>query len=97
LNKFPTVRRDLALVIDNSVKFADIVAIARQAGKKLLRDINLFDVYDDENKLGKGKKSYAVSYIFEDTTKTLKDKDVEKIMNNLIREYEGKLGAIIRR
>ncbi|MDF1864762.1 MAG: phenylalanine--tRNA ligase subunit beta [Saprospiraceae bacterium] len=97
LNKFPTVRRDLALVIDNSVKFADIVAIARKAGKKLLRDINLFDVYDDENKLGKGKKSYAVSYIFEDTTKTLKDKDVEKIMNNLIREYEGKLGAIIRR
>ena len=61
LNKFPTVRRDLALVIDNSVKFADIVAIARKAGKKLLKDINLFDVYDDESKLGKGKKSYTLS------------------------------------
>ena len=97
LNKFPTVRRDLALVIDNSVKFADIVAIARKAGKKLLKDINLFDVYNDEDKLGKGKKSYAVSYVFEDPTKTLKDKDVEKVMESLIREYEGKLGATIRR
>lgn len=97
LNKFPIVRRDLALVIDNSVKFADIVAIARKAGKKLLKEINLFDVYDDESKLGKGKKSYAVSYIFEDPTKTLKDKEIEKVMNTLIREYENKLGANIRR
>jgi phenylalanyl-tRNA synthetase beta chain len=73
------------------------VAIARKAGKKLLKEINLFDVYDDESKLGKGKKSYAVSYIFEDPTKTLKDKEIEKVMNTLIREYENKLGANIRR
>lgn len=97
LNKFPTMRRDLALVIDNSVKFQDIAAIANKVGKKLLKKINLFDVYEDAERLGEGKKSYAVSFVFEDVTKTLKDKDVDKVMNNLIKEYEGKLGAIIRR
>ena len=97
LNKFPTMRRDLALVIEKSVKFNDIVAIARKTGKKILKDINLFDVFEDESKLGEGKKSYAVSFVFEDVTKTLKDKEVEKIMNNLIRNYEEKLGAIIRK
>ncbi len=97
LNKFPTIRRDLALVIDNSVKFGDIVALAKKAGKKILKDINLFDVYENEEQLGKGKKSCAVSFLFEDPTKTLKDKEVDKVVNNLIREYEGKLGAMIRR
>lgn len=97
LNKFPTMRRDLALVIDNSVKFQDIAAIANKVGKKLLKKINLFDVYEDAERLGEGKKSYAVSFVFEDVTKTLKDKDVDKVMNNLIREYEGKLNAVIRR
>jgi len=97
LNKFPTIRRDLALVIDNSVKFGDIVALAQKAGKKILKDINLFDVYENEEQLGEGKKSYAVSFLFEDPTKTLKDKEVDKVVNNLIREYEGKLGAVIRR
>jgi phenylalanyl-tRNA synthetase beta chain len=97
LNKYPTVRRDLALVIDNSVKFSDIVAIARKHGKKLIRDINLFDVYENEEQLGSGKKSYAVSFIFEDITKTLKDKEVDKVVNKLIAEYESKLGASIRR
>ena len=97
LNKFPTMRRDLALVIDNSIKFQDIAAIAHKVGKKLLKKINLFDVYEDVERLGEGKKSYAVSYIFEDPSKTLKDKEVDKVMNNLIREYEGKLSAIIRR
>ena len=65
--------------------------------KKLLKKINLFDVYEDANRLGEGKKSYAVSFVFEDPTKTLQDKDVDKVMNNLIQEYEGKLGAVIRR
>lgn len=97
LNKFPTMRRDLALVIDNSVKFQDIAAIANKVGKKLLKKINLFDVYEDAERLGEGKKSYAVSFVFEDVTKTLKDKEVDKVMNNLIKEYEGKLGAVIRR
>ena len=97
LNKFPTMRRDLALVIDNSVKFQDIAAIAQKVGKKLLKKINLFDVYEDASRLGEGKKSYAVSYVFEDMTKTLQDKEVDKVMNNLIREYENQLGAVIRR
>ncbi|MCB0563475.1 MAG: phenylalanine--tRNA ligase subunit beta [Phaeodactylibacter sp.] len=97
LNKFPTVRRDLALVIDNSVKFSDIVAIARKVGKKLIQNINLFDVYENESQLGQGKKSYAVSFLFEDSTKTLKDKEVDKVVNQLIEAYESQLGASIRR
>ncbi len=97
LNKFPSIRRDLALVVENSVKFSDIVAIAKKVGKKILTEVNLFDVYKNEERLGKDKKSYAVSYHFEDLLKTLKDKEIDKIMNNLIAEYEAKLGAEIRR
>jgi phenylalanyl-tRNA synthetase beta chain len=97
LNKYPTVRRDLALVVGQTVTFSDIVGIARKTGKKLIKDINLFDVYDNEEQLGAGKKSYAVSYLFEDPTKTLKDKEVDKVMEQLIREYEQKIGATIRR
>ena len=97
LSKFPTVRRDLALVIENSVNFEDITGIARKTGKKLLKDVNLFDVYKNEDQLGKGKKSYAVSFIFEDPSKTLQDKEVDAVMNELIEAFEGKLGALIRR
>lgn len=97
LNKYPSVRRDLALVVENSVKFSDIVAIARKTGKKLIKEINLFDVYENEAQLGKGKKSYAVSFIFEDPSKTLKDKEVDKVIGKLMQAYEQKLGAEIRR
>ena len=97
LNKFPTVRRDLALVIGKSVKFADIAALAKKVGKKLLKDINLFDVFEDETKLGEGKKSYAVSFTFEDPTRTLQDKEVDAVMSELIATFESKLGAVIRR
>lgn len=97
VGKFPSVRRDLALIVENSVKFSDIAAIAGKAGKGLLKDVNLFDVYENEQAVGKGKKSCAVSFLFEDAAKTLQDKDVEKIMDQLIREYETKLGALIRR
>lgn len=97
ISKFPTVRRDLALVIDRRVKFTDIEGIARKVAKKLLKDINLFDVYENEEQLGEGKVSYAVSFVFEDPTKTLRDKDIDKVMNKLIKDYEGKLGAVIRR
>ena len=97
LNKFPSTRRDLALVVENSTKFSDIVAIAKKQGKKLLKDINLFDVYRNEEQLGPGKKSYAISCLFEDPSKTLKDKDVDKVMNKMIGAYESQLGAIIRR
>ncbi len=97
LNKFPTVRRDLAVVIGKSVKFNDLAAVARKAGKKLLKDINLFDVFEDETKLGEGKKSYAIGFTFEDTTRTLQDKEVDNVMSEMMEAMEGKLGAVIRR
>ena len=97
LNKFPTVRRDLALVLNKSVTFGDVVRTARKTVKKNLEDIKLFDVYQNEKQLGADKKSYAVSFHFEDKTKTLKDKDVEKDMNKLIQTFEQQLGAQIRR
>lgn len=97
LNKFPGMRRDLALVVNSEIQFEAIAAIARKAGKKILKAVNLFDVFTDANKLGLGKKSYAVSFIFEDAEKTLNDKEVEKIVSQLIEEYEQKLGAVIRR
>ncbi|MBR9922758.1 MAG: phenylalanine--tRNA ligase subunit beta [Bacteroidetes bacterium] len=97
LSKYPSTRRDLALVVDNSVKFDDIVAIARKQGKKILREINLFDVFEDAEKLGEGKKSYAVSYVFENPERTLNDKEVDQVMNKMIGVYEKQLQAQIRR
>ncbi|HHM20553.1 MAG TPA: phenylalanine--tRNA ligase subunit beta [Bacteroidetes bacterium] len=97
LNRFPTVRRDLALVIGNSVKFADLAALARKVGKKLIKDIILFDVYENEEKLGQGKKSYAIGFTFENKERTLKDEEVNKVMNELIGLYEQKLRAVVRR
>ncbi len=97
LNKFPTMRRDLALVIGNDIKFSDLAALAGKVGKKLIKDINLFDVYEDEEKLGKDKKSYAISFTFENPERTLNEKEVDKVMNELIRTYEEKTGAVIRR
>ncbi|MFK7950410.1 MAG: phenylalanine--tRNA ligase subunit beta [Saprospiraceae bacterium] len=97
IGKYPSVRRDLALVIDKSINFEDIAAVAYKNAKKILQDVNLFDVYENEERLGKGKKSYAVSFVFKDTSKTLKDKEVEKVMNKLIKTYEHRLNAIIRK
>lgn len=97
VSKFPSVRRDLALVVDNSVNFIDIELIANKVGKKILNSVNLFDVYKNEDQLGKGKKSYAVSFTFEDQEKTLKDQDIDRLMNKLINEFERQLNASIRR
>ncbi|PSR14926.1 MAG: phenylalanine--tRNA ligase subunit beta [Bacteroidetes bacterium] len=97
LNKFPSMRRDLALVVDNSVNYSDIVAIAAKAGKKLLRETNLFDVYVNAEQLGAGKKSYAASFIFEDASRTLQVKEVDKVMQQIIQTCETQLGAQIRR
>ncbi len=96
ISKFPTVRRDLALVVDKNVKFEEIQKLAVKADKKLLKDINLFDVYTNEEHVGKGKKSYAVSYLFEDSSKTLNDAEVDKVMKKLIGTYSHQLGATIR-
>ncbi len=97
LSKYPTVRRDLALVIDEQVNFSEIEAIAKKTTKTLLADVNLFDVFTDKEKLGEGKKSYAVSFLFEDTEKTLNDKDIDATMAQLMKLYEEKLGALIRK
>lgn len=96
ISRYPSVRRDLALVIDDQVSFAQIREITRRIDKKLITDIGLFDVYKNEKQIGKGKKSYAVKFIFQDFSKTLKDKEVEKIMKKLISTFEGELKAQIR-
>lgn len=97
LNKYPTVRRDLALVLDQAVSFGDIKQLAGKTAKKMLKDINLFDVFEDESKLGAGKKSYAVSFTFEDPEKTLQDKDIDHLMQQLQQAFETKLNAGIRK
>lgn len=97
VNKFPIVRRDLALVLDQKVAFGDIRQLAAKTVKKLLREVNLFDVFEDETKIGAGKKSYAVSFTFEDAEKTLQDKDIDAVMSQLQTAFESKLGAIVRK
>lgn len=93
--KYPEVRRDLALLIDNKVTFEAIFKVAKQTEKKLLKDINLFDVYEGKN-LPEGKKSYAVSFTIQDENKTLNDKEIEKIMSKLQTNLEKELGATLR-
>ncbi len=92
--KYPSVRRDLALLLDTHHSFSEIKQIAFNNEKKILKDVNLFDVYQDE-KLGANKKSYAVSYVFQDD-KTLTDKEVDKVMDKLTKAYEKQLGASLR-
>jgi len=97
LNRFPTVRRDLALVLDHGVSFSDIRQLASRTVKKMLKEVNLFDVYEEESKLGAGKKSYAVSFVFEDLEKTLQDKEVDAAMTQLQQAFETTLQASIRK
>lgn len=96
-SKFPTVRRDLALVLPKDISFAQIKNTALKLAKKNLKEVNLFDVYENEESLGKDKKSYAVSYLFEDTEKTLKDTEIDDIIGRLVAAYEHQLGAYIRK
>ncbi|MDN3677480.1 phenylalanine--tRNA ligase subunit beta [Flavobacterium paronense] len=93
--KYPEVRRDLALLVDTTVAFDSIYNIARQTEKSLLKDINLFDVYEGKN-LPEGKKSYAVSFTLQDTTKTLTDEQIDKIMSKLQKNLEAEVGASLR-
>ncbi|MGB1308825.1 MAG: phenylalanine--tRNA ligase subunit beta [Oceanihabitans sp.] len=93
--KYPKVKRDFALLLDNSVTFDAIHTIAKQTERKLLQEVNLFDVYQGKN-LPKGKKSYAVSFTFQDENKTLTDKQIDKIMNKLQANFEKQLGAELR-
>lgn len=93
--KYPEVRRDLALLLDESVSYEQLLKIAQQTEKSLLKDVNLFDVYEGTN-LPEGKKSYALSFILQDTTKTLTDTQIDKIMSKLKQNYETELGASLR-
>jgi phenylalanyl-tRNA synthetase beta chain len=96
LSKFPEVRRDLSLVLDSHVSFDDIRKLAEQTEKKFLQKINVFDVYEGEN-IGVGKKSYSVSFILNDKEQTLTDEAIDKVMAKLIKVYEEKLQAVIRK
>ncbi len=96
ISKFPEVKRDLALVIDKNVTFEQIREVALKTEKKLLKAVSLFDVYEGD-KIEEGKKSYAVSFILQDETKTLKDKQIDKIMQKFMMNFERELGAKIRK
>ena len=95
LSKFPEVRRDLALLVDKSVTFSSLRDAAFAAERKLLKSVSLFDVYEGD-KLPEGKKSYALSFILEDKTRTLDERTIERVMSNLTRQFEQKCGAQVR-
>ena len=95
LPRFPEVKRDMALLIDQGVKFGDLQQAAFQAERKLLKHVNLFDVYEGKH-IEAGKKSYAISFILQDTQKTLTDKQIDAIMDKLRKTFEDKFGATLR-
>jgi phenylalanyl-tRNA synthetase beta chain len=95
LNKYPAVSRDLALLLDENIEFAQIEEIARKTDKKLIKEVALFDVYQGKN-LPQGKKSYAVNFTIEDATKTLTDKQIDVVMQKLVNNLTSKLGAELR-
>ncbi|GHT76944.1 phenylalanine--tRNA ligase beta subunit [Bacteroidia bacterium] len=95
MSKFPAVRRDLALLLDKPVSFAEIEKIAYQTDKKLLKEVSLFDVYEGKN-LPEGKKSYAISFTLQDEEKTLNDKQIDNLMARIQKALEEKVGAVLR-
>ena len=95
ISKFPEVKRDLSLLIDQEVSFNSIYKIAKQCDQKFLKDVSLFDVYNGGN-LPNGKKSYAVSFTLQDKNKTLTDKEIDKFMSKLQKRFEKEIGAELR-
>ena len=95
LPKFPEVRRDLALLLDESVSYADLRKSAFRVGKKLLKQVGLFDVYRGD-KIAEGKKQYALSFVLQDLEKTLTDNDVERVMSKLLATFQNEFGAVLR-
>jgi phenylalanyl-tRNA synthetase beta chain len=95
LPKYPSTRRDLALLVNKETSFDSLQKIGKQYGKEILRKVDLFDSYQDKN-MDPNKKSYAISFIFRDNHKTLNDKEVDGVMNKLIEAYKRELGATIR-
>lgn len=97
VSKFPSSRRDLAVVIDESVPFSSLKEIAQSKSGKNLRELSLFDIYRNEEQLGPGKKSYALSLLFESRERSLSSQELDIQMDKIIKAYEKDLGAIIRR
>ena len=95
LPKFPEVKRDLALLLDESVSYADLRKSAFRVGKKLLKQVTLFDVYRGD-KIAQGKKQYALSFVLQDLEKTLTDNDVERVMSKLLSTFQNEFGAVLR-
>ena len=95
ISKYPAVSRDLALLLDENIEFRQIEEIARQTERKLLKSVELFDVYEGKN-LPAGKKSYAVNFILQDETKTLNDKQIDAIMQKLIQNLKKQLNCELR-
>ena len=95
LPRFPEVRRDLALLLDREVTFARLRAIAFSTERKLLRSVTLFDVYEGD-KLPAGKKSYALGFVLQDRERTLTDQIIDRVMNNLLVQFEKQAGAVVR-
>ncbi|HEY6160873.1 MAG TPA: phenylalanine--tRNA ligase subunit beta, partial [Bacteroidia bacterium] len=93
--KFPEVRRDLALLVDKNIRYEQLEQLAYQSEKNLLQSVDLFDVYEGD-KIEKGKKSYALSFILCDPNATLTDKQIDKVMEKLRRTFEEKAGAKVR-
>ena len=93
--KFPQVSRDLALVIEKNVQFAQLKQLAYQAERELLKEVSVFDVYMGD-KVEQGKKSYAIRFLLQSEYKTLTDKEIDKVMEKLVRIYEEKAGAVVR-
>ena len=95
LSKYPEVKRDLALLVDRQTTFAQLRETAFATERKLLKSVSLFDVYEGD-KLPEGKKSYALSFVLEDKSRTLDDKTIERVMTNLARQFELRCGATVR-
>jgi len=96
ISKYPSVQRDLALIIDESVTYNQIESIIRKEAKKELKQVNLFDIYKNDEQLGKGKKSYAVNMTFSYNDRTPKDKEVDKLVSKIVKTLESKLKATLR-
>ncbi|SOE19751.1 phenylalanyl-tRNA synthetase beta subunit [Spirosomataceae bacterium TFI 002] len=96
ISKFPEVRRDLSLLMNKATQFSQVTQVAQKTERKLLKEVNVFDVYEGD-KIGADQKSYSVSFILQDAEKTLNDKVIDKTMQRLISSFENELGAIVRR
>ncbi len=95
LPKFPEVRRDLALLLDEKVEYAALQAAALKCAKKILKQVSLFDVYRGE-KIPEGKKQYAMSFVLQDMEKTLTDQDVERVMDRILATFQTEFSAVLR-